>query len=295
MKQFFLIDGFAFLYRAYYAFPEMKNFDGKNMNAVYGFLRMLLKRLGQHPEYLMIARDSPEKTFRHEEFADYKAHRKKMEDDFKDQIPLLREIIEKLTIPSLAISGYEADDILASLVQTYQSNPELSLMLYSGDKDLKQLLTSNVSLVDPVKDVPYSQQHFLEEFGFEPQYFVDYLALLGDQADNIKGVYGIGEKKAMTLIYQYHTIENIYQHLDFIDPIITKALSDGKESAFASKKLVQLAQIDLSHLALDTLKFTLDYPYYEEVLCNQYGFVSLRKTLAEMKRAETMPQQLGLF
>jgi DNA polymerase-1 len=96
MKQFFLIDGFAFLYRAYYAFPEMKNFDGVNLNAVYGFLRMMLKRFAQHPDYLVIARDSPGKTFRHEQFSAYKAHRKKMEDDFKDQIPLIRQIIEDL-------------------------------------------------------------------------------------------------------------------------------------------------------------------------------------------------------
>jgi DNA polymerase-1 len=96
MKQFFLIDGFAFLYRAYYAFPEMKNFDGVNMNAVYGFLRMMLRRFAQRPEYLVIARDSPGKTFRHEQSSSYKAHRKKMENDFKDQIPLMRTIIEDL-------------------------------------------------------------------------------------------------------------------------------------------------------------------------------------------------------
>jgi DNA polymerase-1 len=103
MKTFFLIDGFAFLYRAYYAVPEMKNFEGVNMNAVYGFLRMILKRFSKRPDYLVIARDSPEKTFRHEQSPDYKAHRKKMEDDFKDQIPILRQIIEDLGIPSVAV------------------------------------------------------------------------------------------------------------------------------------------------------------------------------------------------
>jgi DNA polymerase-1 len=164
MKKFFLMDGFAFLYRAYYAFPEMKNFEGTNMNAVYGFLRMLLKRVAKRPEYLIIAWDSPEKTFRHEQLESYKANRKKMEADFKDQIPLLRQIVEDLQIPSLAVPGYEADDILASLIWKYKSVPDLELYLYSGDKDLKQVLDTNVFIVDPVKDVPYQTQDFIKEF-----------------------------------------------------------------------------------------------------------------------------------
>lgn len=191
MKTFFLIDGFAFVYRAYYAFPEMRNAEGMNVNAVYGFIRMMLKRFAKHPDYFVIARDSPGKTFRHEAFEDYKANRKKMEDDFKLQIPLLRQIIEDLGIPSLAIPGYEADDILASYIQTYKSDPELSLYLYTGDKDLKQVLQDNVFVVDPVKDTPYQKKDFVREFGFDPIYIVDYLALLGDAADNIKGVAGI--------------------------------------------------------------------------------------------------------
>jgi DNA polymerase-1 len=99
---------------------------------------------------------------------------------------------------------------------------------------------------------------------------VDYLALIGDQADNVKGVYGIGEKKAMTLIYQYQTIENIYAHLDYIEPYLAKILEKDKKSAFASKQLIQLAKVDLSGVSLDTFKFTLDYDKYEDVLCNQH-------------------------
>jgi DNA polymerase-1 len=164
MKQFFLIDGFAFLYRAYYAVPEMKNFEGKNMNAVYGFLRMMLKRFAKHPDYVVIARDSPEETFRHKQFPDYKAQRKKMEDDFKDQIPLLRQIVEELGIPSVAIPGYEADDILASFVWKYKTHPDVELYLYSGDKDLKQVLDDHVFIMDPIKNVPYSKHDFMNEF-----------------------------------------------------------------------------------------------------------------------------------
>ena len=164
MKTFFLIDGFAFLYRAYYAVPEMKNFEGKNLNAVYGFLRMILKRMAKRPDYLVITRDSPEETFRHQQYSDYKAQRKKMEDDFKDQIPLLRQIVDQLAIPSVAIPGYEADDILASFVRKYKQDPDIEFHLYSGDKDLKQVLDERIFIIDPVKDIPYKKQDFLNEF-----------------------------------------------------------------------------------------------------------------------------------
>ena len=103
MKQFFLIDGFAFLYRAYYAFPEMRNATGMNVNAVYGFLRMMLKRFVKKPDFFVIAWDSQEKTFRHKQHEEYKAHRKKMEADFTDQIPLIHQILEELSLPSLAV------------------------------------------------------------------------------------------------------------------------------------------------------------------------------------------------
>lgn len=295
MKTFYLIDGFAFLYRAYYAVPEMKNFEGKNLNAVYGFLRMMLKRFSKHPEYLVITRDSPEKTFRHEQFPEYKAQRKKMEDDFKDQIPLLRQIVEDLGIPAIAVPGYEADDILASLVRKYKTTPEMEFYLYSGDKDLKQVLDDRVFIMDPVKDIPYKRQDFLNEFWFEPPFIVDYLTLLGDQSDNVKGVAGIGPQKASTLIYQYHTIEAIYENLDYIDPTIAKLLRAGKEDAFRSKKLIQLAEVDLSSLQLETLKFKMDYEKYLSVLCEQHWFTSFRKFIEELRREETKPKQMGLF
>jgi DNA polymerase-1 len=193
-----------------------------------------------------------------------------MEDDFKDQIPLLRQIVVELGLPSLAISGYEADDILASLIQKYKSESDLSLCLYSGDKDLKQVLDTNVCIMDPVKDLPYQTADFVAEYGFAPQYIVDYLALLGDQADNVKGVLGIGEKKALRLIAQYHTLENLYQHLEEIDTSEAKFLAKDKETAFASKQLIQLAAVDLSSVQLDALKFTLDYEKFEDILCNQH-------------------------
>ena len=294
MKNFFLFDWFAFLYRAYYAFPEMKNSDWQNMNAVYWFLRMLLKRLNKKPDFIAIAWDAQQKTFRHELAPDYKATRKKMDDDFKSQIPIIQEIIKELWITSQIAPWFEADDVLASFTRKYKS-PDLAMYLYSADKDLKQLLDNGIYIVDPVKDLPYQKKDFLAEFGFEPQYIVDYLALLWDSADNIKWVSWIWEKKAQSLVQHYWTIENIYDHLGELEAAECKILEGQKEDAFFSKKMIQLADVDLSDTNLDNFKFNFDWSKYIDIICNQYWIKWLEKPLIEMKKDFEKPQQLGLF
>ena len=295
MKNFFLFDWFAFLYRAYYAFPEMINSEWQNINAIYWFLRMILKRLSKKPEYITIARDAPQKTFRHELAPDYKATRKKMDDDFISQIPIIQKIIQELWITSQITPWYEADDIIASFVKQYQSDWDLSMYIYSADKDLKQLLTDWVFIVDPVKDLPYQKKDFLSEFWFEPQYIVDYLALLGDNADNIKWVTWIGEKKAQSLVQHYGTIENIYNNLNKIEKSVSSILESQKDDAFFSKKMIQLANIDLSQTKLDDFKFNFDWSKYINIICNQNWIRWLEKPLTEMKKEFEKPQQLGLF
>jgi len=294
MKNFFLFDWFAFLYRAYYAFPEIKNSGWQNINAVYWFLRMLLKRLNKKPDYTGIAWDAQQKTFRHELSPDYKATRKKMDDDFKSQIPIIQSIIKELWIVSQIVPWFEADDVLASLVNQYK-NPDLEMYIYSADKDLKQLLTDGVFIVDPVKDLPYQKKDFLAEFGFEPQYIVDYLALLWDNADNIKWVTWIGEKKAQSLIQHYGTIENIYDHLNELENSEISILESQKDNAFFSKRMIQLANVNLSNTQLDDFKFNFNWNKYIDIICKQHWINWLEKPLTEMKREFEKPKQLGLF
>ncbi len=295
MQNFFLFDWFAFLFRAYYAFPEMKNNEWKNINAVYGFLRMLLKRVSKKPNYLAIARDAPQKTFRHELAPDYKANRKKMEDDFTSQIPLIQNIISDLWIYSQICPWFEADDILASFTWKYQNSSDLSMYLYSADKDLKQLLTDWVFIVDPVKDLPYQKKDFLAEFWFEPKFIVDYLALLWDAADNVKWVTGIWEKKALSLIQHYWTIENIYDHLNELDKSEAYILESHKDDAFFSKKMIQLANTNLNSNNLEDFKFNFNWNKYIDIICKKYWLQSLEKVLLEMKKDFEKPQQLWLF
>ena len=264
------------------------------MNAVYGFLRMLLKRINKKPDFIAITWDAQQKTFRHELAPDYKATRKKMDDDFKSQIPIIQNIIGQLWIKSQIAPWYEADDVIATLVKQYK-DPDLSLYIYSADKDLKQLLDDGIFIVDPVKDLPYQKKDFLAEFGFEPQYIVDYLALLWDSADNIKWVTGIWEKKAQSLIQHYGTIENIYDHLSELDASECKILEWQKEDAFFSKKMIQLAYFDLGETKLDDFKFNFDGSKYIDIICNQNWIKGLEKPLTEMKKDFEKPQQLGLF
>ena len=272
----------------------MKNSEWQNTNAVYWFLRMLLKRLNKKPDFIAIAWDAQQKTFRHELAPDYKATRKKMDDDFKSQIPIIQEIIKELWITSQIAPWFEADDVIASLVKQYH-NSDLEMYVYSADKDLKQLLTDWVFIVDPVKDLPYQKKDFLAEFGFEPQYIVDYLSLLWDSADNIKWVTWIWEKKAQSLVQHYGTIENIYDHLNELENSERTILESQKDDAFFSKKMIQLADVDLSATQLDNFKFNFDWSKYIDIICNQHWIKWLEKPLTEMKKDFEKPQQLGLF
>ena len=217
-----------------------------------------------------------------------------MDDDFISQIPIIQNIIKELWIISQIAPWFEADDVLASFTRKYKS-PDLAMYLYSADKDLKQLLDDGIYIVDPVKDLPYQKKDFLAEFGFEPQYIVDYLALLGDSADNIKWVTGIWEKKAQSLVQHYRTIENIYDHLNELEKSEFSILDGQKDNAFFSKKMIQLANVDLSDTNLDNFKFDFDWSKYIEIICNQNWIKWLEKPLTEMKKEFEKPQQLGLF
>ena len=169
----------------------MINAQGQNQNVIYGSIRMMLKLLFEQPEYFVICWDSPIKTKRKEKYEAYKANRTKLEDEFKAQIPLVMELVSELRIPTITAPGYEADDSIGTLATLHQKNPDLLVQ---------------------------------KEFGFAPVSIVDYLALIGDAADNVKGVAGIGPKKASDLIKKYGTIEQIYTHLDEIQGEIKEKL-----------------------------------------------------------------------
>ena len=298
MKKFFIIDGSGFLYRAYYAFPEMLNEKWENYNVIFWFFRMMLKIFAEKPDYFVIARDAPTKTHRHEIYPEYKANRTKAPDDFKVQIPVIQDIVTKLKIPSLVMPWYEADDIIAACANNYKNNENIVSYIYSSDKDLKQLLDkdNNVFIFDAMKWTKTTTKEFLQEYMFEPKYILDYLSLVWDGADNIKWVPGIGPKWASELIIKYQTIENVYDHINELSPWMQNKLIEWKESAFHSKKLIELEEVpELDNLNLEEFNLDIDFPDYKKVLIEEYWLKGINKTLDELKNKYYMPTQDSLF
>ena len=246
-KKFVIIDAMALAYRAYFAFINrpLTNSKGESTSAVYGFLNQLIKVFEDHkPDYLAVACDSKEKTFRHEKYEAYKSSRDAMPNDMIPQLQRIKDIVLALNIPLYILPRYEADDIVGTAVKKAE---ELGLFSYAitPDKDYFQLITDKTNVVRPGKmsdeAILYDKQKVIDELGFEPKYMVDYLALVGDSSDDIPGVAGIGPKGAVPLIQKYGTIENIYEHLEEIDKAgIKNKLETSKENAFLSKDLATI-------------------------------------------------------
>lgn len=219
-----------------------------------------------------------------------------MDDDFKSQIPFTKEIIQKINVPNMTIDTYEADDIIATLANLYKTEPDTCIEIHSSDKDLKQLLDTNVFCVDPMKWIKIDTKLFMQEFLFEPQYMLDYLTLVWDASDNIKWVAWIWPKKASDLIKKYQTIDNIYSHLDEISPDIKQKLEDSKDAAIFARSLIELKTVpELQTQSTDTIKFELNFDLYKKVLVQEYWFNSFEKTLDEIKKKLLTPQQSSLF
>ncbi|MDP3147513.1 MAG: DNA polymerase I [Ignavibacteria bacterium] len=246
-KKIIFIDAMALAYKAYFAFitRPLVTKKGEPTSAVFGFITQIIKILEDiKPAYMFVGFDSKEKTFRHDKFEAYKATRSAMPEDMIPQIGRIKEIIEALNIPVFILPGYEADDIIGTAVKKAESLGYDSFMI-TPDKDYVQLVTENVKLIKPGKsgeeiDV-ITKDKVLETLGFQPTQMIDYLSLIGDSSDNIPGVKGIGPKAAPLLIEKYSTLENIYEHIDEVEPASVKTkLIAGKENAFLSKELATI-------------------------------------------------------
>ncbi len=257
-----LIDGFGLIFRAYYAIKnEITTSKGETVNAVFGFASMLLDVLNrERPDHAIIALEGG-KTFREEEFADYKANRGPMPDDLRPQIDRVRQLIEALNIPIEEHQGYEADDVIGSLARRCGERGDLKVLVVTGDSDLLQLVDANTRVVLPgaqrFGDLRYYDVEGVRtRFGFGPEFVADYKALVGDTSDNIPGVAGIGEKTAKALIGTYGDIEQILAHVEEITPARAKnALAAGTDEARRSKRLATIVRdipididLDRSHV-----------------------------------------------
>jgi len=244
MKKFLIIDTFNFFHRAYHALPAaLTTPDGTQVNAIYGVASMLLSIFDSvSPDYVVAALESKEKVNRKKQFEDYKAQRKPMDEELRAQIPLLFELLEGFGVKTLSVSGYEADDVIGTLVTRFKGDTQI--VIASNDRDSWQLISKGILVMSP-KGMGKKADWFDDwgvnaKFGFGPDFVVDYKALVGDPSDNIPGVYGIGKVTAGKLISKYGHLEDIYAHLDEIPGSIGKKLAEGKDSAFLSHGLATI-------------------------------------------------------
>lgn len=236
-----IIDGYGFVFRAFHSLPPLTTSDGTHVGAVYGFTSMLLKLISDFgAKRLVVVFDSGQKTFRHDMYAAYKANRPEVPDSLKQQFPIMREVTEAFSIRTIEKPGFEADDIIASFAK-YGKDNDLRLTIISSDKDLMQLLSDNIHMLDPIKQTEIDRAKVIEKFGVGPEQLLDLLAIIGDSSDNVPGIKGIGPKTAAELLIQYGNLENIFENLDKIKQQRRKELlTDGKESAILSKQLITL-------------------------------------------------------
>lgn len=278
MSKFILIDGNSLINRAFYATPPMQAKDGTPTNAVYAFLNMLVKMIGEmSPEYILVAFDRKEPTFRHAMYAEYKGTRKPMPDDLRPQIDLMKEVLDALNIRHFERAGFEADDIIGTLAKRHFADT----IIYTGDKDSFQLVDEQTSVYFTrrgISDIDiYSADNFVDKVGIAPVNIVDLKALMGDQSDNIPGVKGVGEKTALELIKTYTTVENLYAHIDEVKGKLAEKLVSSSQSATLSKTL---ATIDTNvEIPFDISSCVYDYPFSTAAkeLFIKLGFTSLLK------------------
>lgn len=263
MKKILLIDGNSLMFRAYYATAYTGNLmqtrSGMYTNAVYGFVNMINKVIESETfDNIFVAFDKGKKTFRHKEYAEYKGGRKPMPDEFAMQIPLIKEYLDVLKITRLETDDYEADDLLATMSNKAKQEGYESLVI-SGDHDLLQLVDKSVTVALTKKGISeleyYRADNFKDLTGFEPNQLTDYKGLIGDSSDNLPGISGVGEKTAIKLLGEYHTLENIIASVSNIKGKLAEKIENDKEVALKTKRLATLCYDALIPISLDDTKY----------------------------------------
>jgi len=259
-----IIDGTYLAYKSYYATlysqgPILMSNSGKQTNEIVAFFNTMIALIDYHnPSHIFIAFDSHVKTFRHLLHKEYKANRKKASSDFYEQLNTIQTLLSHLNIKNFYIDGFEADDIIAKLVNMFANN-ENKILIYSADQDLNQLVSENVSILKKIKNVnvTITQNNFENYYDFKPCQVIDYKAIVGDTSDNFKGITGIGPKTAIELLSRYETLENIYANLDNLKDSVKQKFITYKDDAMQDKYLATLrVDFDIPLNNLDEILLT---------------------------------------
>ena len=283
-----LLDGYGLVYRGYFALPPLTTSKGELVNGVFGFASIVLRGIQDlQPDYLAVSFDLPGPTFRHEQYADYKATRVKMPDDLRDQFPKVREVVKALRIPVYEMPGYEADDVIGTITEQLDANDNLETTIVTVDLDMLQLVTPRVRLMTTRSGVEntviYDVARIDERFGLRPDQMVDYKALKGDPTDNIPGVPGVGEKTAAKLIREFETLDALFERLDEVKPDkLRDKLGEHRDQVFVGRELSRIVRDLPIELDLEAARLG-DYDRDTVVrLFREYEFRTLIERLPPM-------------
>lgn len=282
----YIVDGSAYIYRAFYAIRNLSNSDGFPTNAIYGFILMLRKLLEQeNPEYLAVTFDAfgePEPTFRTQMFPEYKANRSEMPEDLRVQLPYFTKFVEAMSIPILKVAGVEADDVIATLTKRSLNDADYDICIVSADKDLLQLLgDARVRMIDTMRDKTYTAKEAEEKFGVPPDKIKYVMALWGDSSDNVPGVPGIGQKTGAALIKEFGDLESVLSNIDKVSGKKRKEnLREFADQARLSLELVKLKDDVEMDLDPEDLRIT---PPSLEKLTDLMSELEFRSPLKDIK------------
>ena len=290
-KRLIIIDGNSIINRAFYALPDMSNSEGLKTNAIFGFVRMMFKIIEDYqPTHMSVAFDKKAPTFRHKQYADYKAGRKKMPDELAQQLQPLKDLLDKFNINRLELEGYEADDLIGTVARLGEEN-DFKVYIVTGDKDAIQLASHKTTTLITKKGVgeveEYNYDSVLERYEMTPTQFIDLKGLMGDKSDNIPGVPGVGEKTGIKLLKQYSTIENLIEHTDELKGSIKTKIEENKDLALMSKELATI----ITNVPIEVKLEDLEYGDYnkDDVVekFKEFGFTSLITKLLDIEGGET--------
>ncbi|MBC5626506.1 DNA polymerase I [Clostridium sp. NSJ-49] len=285
MERLLILDSNSLMNRAFYAIPPLTTTEGVHTNAVYGFTNMLFKMKEEiKPDYIVAAFDRKAPTFRHKEYEEYKAGRKKMPPELGEQFPIIKEVLNLLAVNIYEIDGFEADDIIGTLAKFAEKN-NIEVFIVTGDRDALQLATNNIKVVITKKGVTetavYDEKAFIDEFGVTPTQYIDVKGLMGDKSDNIPGVPGVGEKTAFKLIATYGSMEGVLSNIDEISgKKLKENLETYSEQAIFSKKLATIMTEVPIEFDLDDIKS--QDSYNREELKKMFFKLQMKSLLAKL-------------
>ncbi len=297
MSKLYLIDGHSMAYRAFYAISTLSNSRGMPTNAIYGFIIMLLKALKEeNPDYLCILFDSKTKTFRHDIFPKYKAHRERMPGEMSVQMPVIDDVIESLGCFSMSCDGYEADDLIATCVKKFENNVD-EIYILTQDKDMLSLVSEKTKVISCKKGIVektiFDKDMVIEKFGVSPSKILELLSLIGDSSDNIPGAKGIGEKIGIELIKKYESLDNILKNPEIIEnQKIRRIIMEEKDMIGLSRELVSLKDSISLGFSLSDLKIKAPDKKSLLSLFSELEFKTLIKELS-LKEEEEMEVSLA--